>query len=309
MPLRTLIAALVFAVVCGTAAAADVTGYGEAFDTLFSVDLTTHTAVKIGQATLPGLPRLANLEGLTFAPSGALYAVSDGNSAKVLLQIDPATGLATVLGTLNLTGGNTSGQLDLGMTATCDGRLWLSSGTGLLWQVDPATATATFIGNLGAKITGLAARGNTLFGAGSQGGNNLYTIDLTTGQATLVGAYGSGVSYITTTSPGFDATGQLWAVLGYVPPETDTSPIPEWSDLAKLNTASGTLTNTGPITGSVEFRDDFYGNLKGLALTNACVAGGAVAAATVSLPALSWQALLALIVLLALFARVQFSRR
>ena len=42
----------------------DTLAYSESFDTLFRVDLTTHTATKIGQATPPGVTRFANIEGM-----------------------------------------------------------------------------------------------------------------------------------------------------------------------------------------------------------------------------------------------------
>ena len=189
MPLRAFIAALFLCAACGQAVAADVVGYSEAFDTLYRVNLTMQTATEIGRATPSGIARLANVEGLTFSPSGKLYAVSDAGSVKTLLSIDQATGLATVIGTLNL---GTSNQLDLGMAYTCDGRLWLSARTGQLWQVDPVTAGITLIGNMlnGGKtvtITGLTARGNQLYGAGSQGDNQFYTIVTSTAKATLVG--------------------------------------------------------------------------------------------------------------------------
>src|ERR1700761_8049674 len=203
MPLRAFIAALVFVVALAPARAADTLAYSESFDTLFRVDLTAHTATKIGQATPPGATRFANIEGLTLTPGGSLYGVSDGNGTKTLLVIDPTTGLASAVGTLSLPGGNTSGQLDLGMAATCDGKLWLSSGTGaasgngLFWQIDPSSAAATLVGELGAKITGIAAHGNKVYGAGGQGNNNLYTIDTASGAAALIGAYGT-TNYITT---------------------------------------------------------------------------------------------------------------
>src|ERR1700761_9790219 len=108
MPLRAFIAALVFVVALAPARAADTLAYSESFDTLFSVDLTAHTATKIGQATPVGPTRFANIEGLTLTPGGALYGVSDGNPTKTLLRIDPTTGLATVVGVLTLPGGGTS---------------------------------------------------------------------------------------------------------------------------------------------------------------------------------------------------------
>jgi hypothetical protein len=313
MPLRAFIAALVFVVALAPACAADTLAYSESFDTLFSVDLTAHTATKIGQATPPGITRLANIEGLTLTPGGALYGVSDVTGTKTLLRIDATTGLATAVGGLTLTGGDTSGQLDLGMAATCDGKLWLSSGTGsssvpgtgLLWQLDPNTADATLVGNLGAKITGLTARGNQVYGAGSQGNNNFYSVSTSTGAATLLGAYGLS-TYITTTSPAFDATGRLWAVLNYVPPPQGQTSFPEWSDLAQINLGNASLTDTGPITGDADFQTNFYGSLKGLAIASSCTAA---VAATSQLPTLSWPALGLLVLLVGAFATVQFSRR
>src|ERR1700754_4983326 len=115
MPLRALFAALVFAVACGRAVAADVVGYSEAFDTLYRVDLTARTAQEVGRATVIGAPRLANIEGLTASPLGTLYAVSDTDTVKTLLQINTTTGIATSVGALTLTGGTVTGQLDLSM--------------------------------------------------------------------------------------------------------------------------------------------------------------------------------------------------
>ena len=267
MPLRVYIAALVLALFCGQVFAADIIGYGEAFnnvsgDTLYRVDLSTHTAQELGSAGfLNGQQPIVNIEGLTYSPDGQLYAVSD--ALKVLLQINPITGTATLIGALNLAGQSITQKLDLGLTFTCDGRLWLSAGNGNFWEVNRATGATTLVGNLGVKITGLAANGQQVYGAGSQGDNNLYFIDTSTAQTTLVGDYGADASYITTASPGFDASGQLWAILDYVPPQPGVIKVMEWSDLASLDANSGTLSNTGAITGPADLQ--FIG-LKGLAI-------------------------------------------
>ncbi|MEP6485550.1 MAG: hypothetical protein ABJB01_13955 [Rudaea sp.] len=309
MPLRALFAALVFAVACARAVAADVVGYSEAFDTLYRVDLTTRTAQEIGRATPLNAPRLPIIEGLTASPAGTLYAVADAPSAKTLLQINATTGLATTIGTLALTGGNVAGELDIGLAFTCDGRLWMSSGTGLLWQVDPGTAAVTFIGNLGVKITGLAALGNVLYGTGSQGNNNLYRIDLSNAATTLVGAYGSNAAYVTTTSAAFDASGQLHAILDYVPPPNDNDPVADWSDLAVIDPASAALSNAGPITASGgSYEDLFQIGLKGLAFVPSACAAAPPSTAT-KLPSLSAWSMLLLGLLLLVLARGQFSRR
>jgi len=303
MPLRAHIAALVLAVGSGRAlAAADLFGYGEAFDTLYRVDLTTHSAQKLGPAGyLNGQQRIANIEGLTFNSNGELYAVSD--TLKVLLQINRTTGTATLVGPLNLAGQSISQPLDLGLTFACDGRLWLSAGNGSFWQVDPATGATTAVGNLGVTITGLTSRGNQIYGTGSQGDNTLYLIDPTTAQTTPVGAYGSGASYVTAASPGFDASGQLWVVLDYVPPQPGVTTVPLWSDLASLDASRGSLNNTGAITGPTDLQ---YIGLKGLAITPPiCAAAPAQAA---SIPAITARGLAVLIALLALLAGTRLHR-
>jgi hypothetical protein len=301
MPLRAHIAALVLALFCGPALAADIIGYGEAFDTLYRIDLSTHTAQELGAAGfLNGQQRIANIEGLTFSPDGQLYAVSD--SLKVLLQINGITGAATLVGPLNLAGQSITQQLDLGLTFTCDGGLWLSAGNGKFWRVDPATGATTLVGDFGVTITGLASRGNDIYGAGSQGDNNLYMINPTTAQATAIGSYGVG-AYITTASPGFDAAGQLQAILDYVPPEPGITTVPMWSDLAVLDASSGSLNNTGVITGPADLQ--FIG-LKGLAIAAPVCAATRPGDPT---PTLSVPALGVLIALMMLVAGTRLRQR
>lgn len=303
MPLRAFIAALFLCAACGQAVAADVIGYSEAFDTLYRVNLTTQTATQIGRATPVGISRLANVEGLTFSPAGKLYAVSDAGSVKTLLGIDLATGLATSINTLNL---GSNSQLDLGMAFTCDGRLWLSAITGQLWRVDPTTGQINLIGNMGATITGLAAKGNQLYGAGSQGDNQLYSIDTDTAKATSIGAYASS-TYITAASPGFDTSGQLWVLLDYVPPPVDSSQTTRWSDLGKIAASSGVLTNLGPVTAQGQSAADLaFVGLRGLAIPNAVCAASASVAST---PALSTRSLGGLILLLLLVAGTRLRQR
>jgi len=317
MPLRAFIATLVLAV-SGIHANAGTVAYGEAFDTLYSVDLSTRTATPIGAAGTWSGASIANVEGLTFGPNGKLYAVSD-TLLKALMTIDTATGLANVIGPLGGGSGlGDSGQgtfdvLDLGMTFTCDGRLWLSSGfTGSFWRVDPGTGTVTKIGNLGATITGLTARGNQVFGAGSQDDPNLYSIDLTSGHATSVGPYGQGVNPITTASPGFDATGKLWLVVDNVPPLGPTQ-TPQWSTLTTIS-AKGTLASVGDITAPAGMKYPStatqlpYVCIKGLAITSPCDVAKATAVVDPA-PATSPMSLSAMIVLVLLAAGTSYRRR
>ncbi len=63
-----------------------------------------------------------------------------------------------------------------------------------LVKIDPSTLTRTDIGSLGVSFSfgGLAwnSSNNTLYMIGGRGNNNLYTVSLETGAATLVGSHG-----------------------------------------------------------------------------------------------------------------------
>lgn len=309
MPLRAMLFALVLGVFASQARAADVFGYGEAFNVLYSVDLTTNTAVQIGGGITDQGQIVGNIEGLTFSPSGTLYAVSDASATKALLTIDKTTGIAHAIGTLNL---GSNSQLDLALAYTCDGKLWMSASTGQFWSVDPATANVTLLGNLGVKITGLAARGSILYGTGSQGNNNLYSIDPVKITATQIGSY-QVANYITTASPGFDPSGQLWAILDYVPPQQGNTAIAPWSDLAQLSLTTGRLTDLGDITppAPIDTKSPAYLNLYQIGLKGLAIPGGvcAAAATTASTPALSTRGIAALIALMLLIGGTWLRRR
>jgi hypothetical protein len=172
----------------------------------------------------------------------------------LLVTIDPSNGQANVVGSLGLAGQGDptrNDALDLNMVAGCNGNLWLSSAyADKIWTVNPASGATTFVGPTGHTITGLVQRGNTLYGAGGKGDNNLYTINQATGAATLIGPFGNSLTHwVNSIAMSFDTAGTLWAVVNYVPPEHDSDPVPQWSDLATIDPATGTLTVVGPITG------------------------------------------------------------
>lgn len=254
--LTCLVAAGLLAASAMHASAANV-AYGEAFDTLYRIDLETRQATGIGVAGRYAGQIIGNISGLTTAADGAMYAVS--GASKLLLKVDPGSGQATVIGRLDVADGGT-GQfdaLDLNMVEGCDGKLWLSSGVAeKLWTVDRASGATTLVGTTGHTITGLVAYRDKLFGAGSKGDNNFYRIDRATGAATPIGPFGPGVTrWVNSISMSFDDQGVLWAVLNYVPPQDDNAPLAPWSDLAKIDPNTGTVTVLGPITGPESLRE------------------------------------------------------
>lgn len=252
-PLTCLIAAGI--AVFATCANAATVAYGEAFDTLYRIDLDARTATAIGPAGLYGGVPIANIGGLTTAADGTLYAAA--GASKLFVSISPASGQANVIGSLN-SAGQGSGQfnaLDIGLAFDCDGTLWMASGTlKQLWKVDPATGATTKVGSTGAPISGLAIGAGVLYGSGSGGDHGFYRIDRATGAATRIGDFGAAASNIlNSVSMSFAADGTLWAVLNYVPPVTGNF-TPDWSDLATIDPATGKMTLLGPITGPPSLR-------------------------------------------------------
>jgi hypothetical protein len=225
-------------------AQAGAAAYVEAFDTLYQIDLASHQATAIGPAGSYGSTPIANISGLAALSDGSLYAI--WGSYNLLLKIDPATGKATPVGALNISGS----ALDFSLAADSNDMLWLSSGVlKQLWTVDKNTGATTLIGATGHPLAGLAAHGTTLYGSGDTTDHGFYRIDTTSGAATLIGDFGSAApAYLNSVAMSFDTTGTLWAVLDYMPPATGTT-VPDWNDLARIDPATGVLTNLGPITG------------------------------------------------------------
>ena len=255
-PLTCVIAAGMLAVATPSARAAT-DAYGEAFDTLYRLDLDTRVATRIGDAGRYAGQTIGNISGLTTMPDGSMYAVAGG--LKLLLGLDAGNGRADVLGDFGLAGQGDPARndaLDLNMIAGCDDTLWLSSAYARkLWTVDPADGATTLVGATGHAISGLAVRGDELFGAAGKDDNRFYRIDTATGAATPIGAFGPGVTrWINSVSMSFGEDGTLWAVLNYIPPEDDSAPPAEWSDLARIDPATGKLEIVGPLTGPESLR-------------------------------------------------------
>jgi len=266
--------------------------YGEAFDTLYRIDLDSHTAQNVGRAGSAGGQQIGNISGLSYSLDETLYAVAGGMNA--LATVDPNSGHLSIVGSFALDGQGDpqrNNALDLGMTFGCDGTLWLVSAyAGKLWTVAPASGATTLVGATGHTITGLVSVGNALYGAGGQGDNNFYRIDTKSGVATLIGSYGID-GWINSVSMSFDEDGRLWAVLNYVPPAPGSTSVADWSDLARIDIATGQVTIVGPITGPDELRQV---GMKGFAVgPPRCIAGGAAGIYTAPVGTPPWLAALA----------------
>ena len=231
------------------------TAYVAAWDTLYRLDLSTARATKIGAGA-----GFNDIEGLAIAPDGTLYGAADGTAGSgsqmtdFFFRIDPQAGLGHLVGTLGgLSGRGTNGQLDYGLTFTCDGRLWMSSKTtGMLWQVDRATGSVTEVFDMQAPISDLAARGNKLWGVGVEWGvgshdqQALYEIDPETHTVSRIGGLGLSEAF-SSAGAAFDANGTLWATLDSQPPNVNLA-----SRLARIDVATGRATVVGSISGVEE---------------------------------------------------------
>ena len=185
---------------------------------------------------------------------GTLYGTDAFNGN--LITIDPATGSATVVGSLG------AGPIPSLAVDPVTGIIYAGGGGGIpdIFTVNPATGAATFVGDTGlgiAAVEGLDFNAaGTLYasvniaGGGGTGADHLAIIDKATGAATIVGPYGSctGVT-IPSTAEGsctiegmagiaFDAAGNLW---GSHRAEAAGTP-----GLYRINVATGAATFVAP---------------------------------------------------------------
>jgi hypothetical protein len=239
--LRLGLAAATLSLACASAAQAAPLAYAAGFDDLFRIDLATGAATRIGAFGTIGTTPIVDVEGLAFAPDGSLYGVSDG--LNVLLRIDTTTARATAIGVLRENGQPLPSDrgLDVGLTFTCDGRLWMSSeGLARLWQVNLSTAELTRAGDTVARISGLAARGNRLVGLGVLGDEGLWSIDRDTGAATLATRLVPAALF-RDAGLDYDANGQLWGARHSFPPTLR-------SDVFRIDPATGATVPLAEVT-------------------------------------------------------------
>ncbi|MEM7225361.1 MAG: cadherin-like domain-containing protein, partial [Pseudomonadota bacterium] len=173
-------------------------------DQVFEINLGTTTITALGSVGAGG-----SVSDVDFLANGMMLGVTGRNVGSELWSIDPSTGAGTFIGDTGLSGGLSGlaiNSTDQVYASTVDGIPRIST----LVQLNPATAAV-----IGAPIPILDGMGNQLvigdlaFQPGTDvlfgvlGGSNrsslepspteLYTIDVTTGLATLVGPITDGV--------------------------------------------------------------------------------------------------------------------
>jgi hypothetical protein len=112
--------------------------YGITRDYLYEIDPTDGWSTLVGPHGFGGLFNPYGLDSLAFGADGVLYAA--GNN--ILISIDTHTGVGTKVGSL-------SGHLSAGdLAVDSNGRLLLTTDSGLLVQLDPDQGGASVLGRL-----------------------------------------------------------------------------------------------------------------------------------------------------------------
>ncbi len=190
-------------------------------DSLYQIDLATGNDQRRGEL-FTGFETRLDTEGLAIAPDGTLWGIDD--ESRTLFPINKETGSIKFQDEIPLVGFQANGGNDFGMTFSCDSSLYIASVlTRTLYHLnlDGSNEIIGAAGALGENISAIAAYGNPtqLYGLGNgqfANGNtdspNLYSIDLNTGVATLIGPLGAEAGEYNQAGLAFDSEGILWAI-------------------------------------------------------------------------------------------------
>jgi hypothetical protein len=250
IPLAILTAVSLFATNANAAPMAySVNSDGNPGDSLFLIDLATG-ADQFRGTLFTGIEARTDTEGLAFsaAPNSQLWGIDDASGT--LFPINPVNGSINWEAEIQLPldfqsgGGN-----DFGMTFACDNSLYFTSvSSQTLYHGNPGGSFVSVgsKGSLGVNISAISAIGNPtkLYGLGNgryangaTDAPNLYSIDTTTGVASIIGPLGApGEFQYNEAGMGFDSNGELWAI-------TDRSQIDnQKSQILKINVHTGAAT-------------------------------------------------------------------
>jgi hypothetical protein len=221
---------------------------------LYMIDPTTATATSVGPIVNTSGGGVIAITGLAFNPvNGRLYGVTtnagqgSGNNTvlKSLVTIDPATAIATVIGSL---GSLSASDISFRSDGTLFG--YQAGGTGggsrSMLTINLTTGAATAVGTTGLTTTaggGLAfSPSGTLYLSALGGAGTLDTLNTSTGARTAgpsmfgAPATNSGVM----NAMAFNAAGTLYAV------NSDQASISTVNYLVRINPDTGIVTQVGP---------------------------------------------------------------
>jgi IPTL-CTERM motif len=256
---------------------------------LFTVNPATAASTLVGAILVAGNP--VSITGLAVHPTtGVIYAIVSNNSPNnpnTLITINPATAVGTLVGAMGVAGS------DISFNSAGTLFVFLQQATNRLGTINIATGAATALG-----ASGLAAfnsgGGMAINGAGpafvsTQTSNGtLDSINTATGVGTAGPVMNGGASPQAMDAMAFSSGGVLFAV------NTNRSGSPTTNSLVTINTATGAVTTIGALPGDTD------------AIAFATPLAPVVAG---SIPTLSQWALVALALLLGLFATASIRRR
>jgi len=218
-------------------------------DSLYLIDLATGSDQMRGEL-ISGVESRLDTEGLAIAPDGVLWGIDD--DSRTLFPINADSGAIKFQDEIPLAGFQTGGGNDFGMTFSCDSSLYISSvRTQTLYHLnmDGSSEMIGAEGALGANISAIAAigtptrlygLGNGQFQDGTTDAPNLYSINLATGVAALIGPLGNQAGEYNQAGLAFDSGGSLWAITDRRIINNTIADLP--SQILKIDIATGTAT-------------------------------------------------------------------
>ncbi len=218
-------------------------------DSLYLIDLATGSDQMRGEL-ISGIENRLDTEGLAFAPDGVLWGIDD--DSRTLFPINTDSGAVKFQDEIPLAGFQTGGGNDFGMTFSCDSSLYISSVTSQTLyhlNMDGSSEMIGAEGALGANISAIAAigtptrlygLGNGQFQDGTTDAPNLYSINLATGVAALIGPLGNQAGEYNQAGLAFDSDGSLWAITDRRIINNTIADLP--SQILKIDVGTGTAT-------------------------------------------------------------------
>jgi len=192
-----------------------------AADSLYLIDLSIGDDQRKGKL-FTGIETRLDTEGLAISPDGTLWGVDD--DARTLFPITSTSGSIKFQEEVSLKGFPAGGSNDFGMTFSCNSTLYVTSViTRTLYKLslDGSSEVVGEVGALGQNISAIAAigiptklygLGNGQFQSGKTDSPNLYSIDVVTGVANLIGPLGPAAGEYNQGGLAFDNAGNLWAI-------------------------------------------------------------------------------------------------